>query len=158
MRIAKPVADRLLKEGIPMNLGRAYEYITGFRDDEKLRASFNDLTEKTFGFNFVDYYKNGFWGENYIPCSIMDNGRIVSNVSVNLMDFYADGIRKRYIQLGTVMTDKEYRGQGLSRYLMERVVSEYKHKCEDMYLFANANATEFYPKFGFIRSPEHSII
>jgi hypothetical protein len=77
-----------------MNLGRAYEYVTNFKDDDKLRKSFNELTEKTFNFNFVNYYENGYWGENYIPCSIMDEGRIVANVSVNLMDFYVDGIKK----------------------------------------------------------------
>lgn len=138
-----------------MNLGRAYEYITGFKDDDELRASFNQLTEKTFGFNFVDYYENGFWGADYIPCSIMDRGRIVANVSVNLMDFYVYGIKKRYIQLGTVMTDKEYRNQGLSRYIMERVIEEYKDKCEAMYLFANDKVTDFYPKFGFVRAKEY---
>ena len=138
-----------------MNLGRAYEYVTNFKDDNELRQSFNLLTERVFGFNFVDYYENGFWGEKYIPCSIMDSGRIVANVSVNLMDFYVDGVKKRYIQLGTVMTDKEYRNQGLSRYLMERVVSEYKNKCEGIYLFANDGVTDFYPKFGFVRGREY---
>lgn len=138
-----------------MNLGRAYEYITDFKDTNELRESFNDLTEKTFGFNFVDFYENGFWGDKYIPCSVMDSGRIVANVSVNLMDFYVDGVKKRYIQLGTVMTDKEYRGQGLSRYIMERVVSEYKDKYEAMYLFANDKVTDFYPKFGFVRAKEY---
>lgn len=137
------------------NLGKSYEYITGFKDNDKLRASFNDLTEKTYGFNFVDYYENGFWGDKYIPCSIMDSGRIVANVSVNLMDFYVDGVKKRYIQLGTVMTDREYRCQGLSRYIIERVISEYKDKCEAMYLFANDKVTDFYPKFGFERAEEY---
>lgn len=144
-----------MKEGVNMNLGMAYEYITGFKDDDELRASFNELTENTFGFNFVDFYENGFWGDKYIPCSVMDRGRIVANVSVNLMDFYVDGIKKRYIQLGTVMTDREYRGQGLSRYIMERVVSEYKDKFEAMYLFANDRVTDFYPKFGFVRAKEY---
>lgn len=137
------------------NLGKAYEYITDFKDNDELRASFNDLTEKTFGFNFVYYYENGFWGDSYIPCSIMDSGRIVANVSVNLMDFYVDGVKKRYIQLGTVMTDKEYRCQGLSRYIMEKVISEYKDKCEAMYLFANDKVTDFYPKFGFVKAKEY---
>lgn len=138
-----------------MNLGSAYEYITNFKDNDELRASFNELTEKIFGFNFVDFYENGFWGDNYIPCSIVDRGRIVANVSVNLMDFYVDGVKKRYIQLGTVMTDIEYRGQGLSRYIMERVISEYKDKCEAMYLFANDDAADFYPKFGFVKAKEY---
>lgn len=138
-----------------MNLGRAYEYITDFKDNDELRTSFNELTEKTFGFNFVDYYENGFWGDKYIPCSVMDSGKIVANVSVNLMDFYVDGVKKRYIQLGTVMTDSKYRGQGLSRYIMERIISEYKDKCEAMYLFANDKVTGFYPKFGFIRAREY---
>lgn len=72
-----------------------------------------------------EWFQNGFWGEKYIPCSLVDGEKVIANVSVNRMDFNLDGIEKHYIQLGTVMTDKAYRGQGLSRYLMEKVIEEY---------------------------------
>ena len=66
-----------------------------------------------------------------------------------------DGTEKHYIQIGTVMTEKNYRGQGLSRYLMERVIDEYKENSDGIYLFGNDSVINFYPKFGFIRSKEY---
>lgn len=105
-----------------------YTYSTNVKNNDILRKSFNELTEKTFYFNFESWFHNGFWGNDYIPCSLIDGEKVVANVSVNLMDFQLDGIKKHYIQIGTVMTDEAYRGQGLNRYLMEKVITEYKEK------------------------------
>ena len=90
-----------------------YKLVENYRDDEKLVKSFNELTEKTFGFNFIERQNNGFWTEKYIPYSLVNNNQIIANVSVNLMDFMLDGVKKHYIQLGTVMTDDNYRRQGI---------------------------------------------
>lgn len=103
-----------------------YTYIKSYKDNDKMRKSLNELTEKTFGFNFENWYSNGFWGDKFIPHSLVDGDKIIAHGSVSLMDFDLDGIGKHYIQIGTVMTDKNYRGEGLSRYLMERVIDEYK--------------------------------
>lgn len=59
------------------------------------------------------------------------------------------GESKSYVQIGTVMTDEEYRGQELSRVLMEIVLKEWEDKCDIIYLFANDSVLDFYPKFGF---------
>lgn len=95
------------------------------------------MTESTFGFNFEKWYSDGFWQEKYIPHSMVHNEKVIANVSINIMNFNMDGIEKHYIQLGTVMTDKEYRGQGLSRYLIDKIIDEYKDKTDGIYLFAN---------------------
>lgn len=87
-----------------------YKYITNYKNNDILRKSFNELTEKTYSFNFVEWFQNGFWDENYIPYSLADGEKIIANVSVNKMDFMLDGAEKRYIQIGTVMTDKAYGG------------------------------------------------
>lgn len=132
-----------------------YTFIKDYKDQEKLRQSFSELAKKTFGVNFEKWYSKGLWGERYIPYSLADGDKVIANVSVNLMDFEMDGVMKRYIQLGTVMTDKAYRGQGCLRYLMERVLEEYKEKAEGIYLFANDSVLEFYPKFGFVKTEEY---
>lgn len=132
-----------------------YDFIADYKDNDMLRNGFNKLAEKTFAFNLEDWYRNGFWGDNYIPYSIMDGNKIVANISVNIMDFMFDGKSKHYIQLGTVMTDKDYRGQGLSRFLMEKIISEYRDKVDGIYLFANDSVLDFYPKFGFKSSKEY---
>ncbi|MBU3144597.1 GNAT family N-acetyltransferase [Clostridium sp. CF012] len=132
-----------------------YTYIIDYKNNDKLRKSLNELTEKTFGINFIEWYSNGFWGEEYIPYSLVNDEKVISNVSVNLMDFDMDGTKKHYVQIGTVMTDKDYRGQGLSRYLMEKVIDEYKNKVDGIYLFGNDSVVNFYPKFGFVKSKEY---
>jgi hypothetical protein len=57
------------------------------------------------------------------------------------------------------MTDKEYRNKGLNRFLMEKVLGEWRSKCDLIYLFANDSVLDFYPKFGFKSAKEyqHSI-
>lgn len=129
--------------------GKAYKFVRGNPKNDQYRASFNALTEKTFGFNFELWFQSGYWKNQYLPYSLLDGEQVVSNVSVNIMDIDVFGKPKRLIQLGTVMTDPAYRNQGLVRVLMEIVIGDWKGKCDDIYLFANDSVLSFYPKFGF---------
>lgn len=130
-----------------------YKYVTNVRENDKLRASFNDLTQKTFYFNFINWYESGFWQDKYIPHVLVDGDKVISNISVNLMKFHMCGEEKNFIQLGTVMTDPDYREQGLNRYIMENILEEYKGKVDGIYLFGNDSVVDYYPRFGF--SPIH---
>uniref|UniRef100_UPI00405792AA GNAT family N-acetyltransferase n=1 Tax=Acetatifactor sp. TaxID=1872090 RepID=UPI00405792AA len=132
-----------------------YQFSKNIRDDETLRQSFNALTQKTFGFDFEGWYQAGGWGDLYIPHVLMDGDKIVSNVSVNIMNFVVDGIVKKYIQLGTVMTDGDYRGQGLNRRIMEQILEEYAGRVDGIYLFGNDSVVEYYPQFGFKSAKEY---
>lgn len=135
--------------------GKEYTYLTNIKDNQKLRQSFNALSEKTFGLNFEPWYENGYWGKQYIPHVLLDRDRVVANVSVNIIDTLWKNQSKRYIQLGTVMTDCEYRERGLSRWLIERILETYKEECDAIYLFANDSVLDFYPKFGFVKRNQY---
>ncbi len=127
-----------------------------YRDNESLRKSFNELAGKVFGgLNFEGWYRNGFWKDNYIPYSVAADGKIVSNVSVNTCDMNYDGRIVKLIQLGTVMTNPDYRGRGYARMLMEKIIEDYENKVDGIYLFANDSVVDFYPKFGFRKSREY---
>ena len=128
---------------------KKYKFVIRTGEDDKFRISFNVLTKKTFGFDFEQWYQYGYWKNQFLPYSLMDGDVVVSNVSVNIMDFGVFGKPKRYIQLGTVMTDVAYRNRGLSRVIMEKIIEEWKDKCDLLYLFANDSVLDFYPKFGF---------
>lgn len=130
-------------------------YTTAVKDDATLRKSFNELTQQVFGFDFENWYQSGHWGDLYIPHVLVDSEKVVSNVSVNLMQFAVDGTTKNYIQIGTVMTDSEYRGQGLNREIMERILEEYTGKVDGIYLFGNDSVLDYYPKFGFKPAKEY---
>lgn len=125
------------------------QFVKDYKENTALRASFNELAEKTFGLNFEAWYRAGFWGGDYIPFSAVVGSRVIANVSVNHMRFVKDGRERFYLQLGTVMTDKEYRMQGLSRRLMEWIFKEYEGRVDGIYLFANDTVLDFYPRFGF---------
>lgn len=126
-----------------------------YEDDKVLRHSFNALAGQTFGLDFEDWYENGYWRENYIPYSMVQDGKVVANVSVNLTEMLWNGVPKKLIQLGTVMTDGMFRNRGLIRRLMEEIEKDYKGKADGMYLFANDGVLDFYPKFGFRKAAEY---
>lgn len=79
----------------------------------------------------------------------------MANVSVNIIDIEIQEQVKRYIQIGTVMTDCNYRNKGLSRKLMDKILQDWKDKCDAIYLYANDSVLDFYPKFGFIKAMEY---
>lgn len=125
------------------------ELSVDYLKNDDLRHKLNALTRKTFYFDFEPWVTGGYYEGDYIPYSLMDQGEIVSNVSVNRMEFLQNGVRRSYIQLGTVMTDVAYRHSGLARQLMERILREYEGKCDGIYLFGNLSALGFYRKLGF---------
>lgn len=135
--------------------GMKYKYVSNYKNNQDLRIRFNNLAQKTFGIDFEGWYKDGYWGDGYITYSLVDYDTVVANVSVSIMDFLILEEKKRYIQIGTVMTNSEYRGKGLCRALIENVLKEWEDKCDLIYLFANDSVLEFYPKFGFIKVDEY---
>lgn len=135
-----------------------YEIKKNYRDNAALRRSFNELAGQTFGLNFEDWYQNGLWGDNYNPYSVVKDGEVIANVSVNRTDMVFDGKIKHFLQLGTVMTREAYRKQGLIRRIMEEIDADDCKKADGIYLFANDSVLEFYPKFGFEKAPEYQYL
>ena len=129
--------------------------IHGYRDDQALRDSFNRLAEQTFGLNFEGWYQNGFWKENYDPHSVVIDGEVVSNVSVNRTDLMIGGKKYQILQLGTVMTAEAHRGKGYGRAIMEYIEGEYAD-ADGIYLFANDTVVDYYPRFGFRPAVEYA--
>lgn len=123
--------------------------IINYMLDDNLRHKLNDLTQKTFGFDFEAWVTNGYFEGDYIPFSYMDNDKIISNASANIMNFNQNGVVKNYIQIGTVMTDEAHRKQGLARKLIEHILKEYQDKCDGVYLYGDLDALDFYRKVGF---------
>lgn len=131
------------------------QLVSNYMRDDTLRHALNDLTKKTFCFDFESWVTGGYFEGDYIPYSFIEDGKIISNVSANRMTFLQNGVEKNYIQIGTVMTDETYRRQGLAKKLMDHVVKQYKDSCDGFYLFANLDAVDFYNKCGFSREMEY---
>lgn len=125
------------------------------RTNNELRKSFNELSIKTFGLDFEDWYQNGYWKENYLPYVCVKDNKVVANVSANPMQFNMAGKQLKLIQLGTVMTEENERNQGLIRKLMEKIEQDFQDKADGFFLFGGDDVLEFYPKFGFCKKKEY---
>ena len=125
------------------------------RDDKYRRIEYFNFISKVFPrSNFTEWYAKGFWTDKYIPFSIINDGKIISNVSAALMTLIVNGKYFIGVQLGAVGTLPEYRNQGLSRMLINYVIEKYKYETDIIFLFANDSVLEFYPKFGFQKYKE----
>ena len=128
-----------------------YRFASGYGADTMERAGLDGLAREIFGFDFSRWCELGYWRGQYIPYTLLEGERAVANVSASPMELEIFGRRVRWLQLGTVMTAPDCRGQGLCRLLLERVLAEWEDRCGAVYLFANDSVLDFYPRFGFAR-------
>lgn len=135
-----------------------YQFITNYKHNDILRNSFHSLTQKIYHFDFEQWYKSGYWSDTCMLYSLLHDNTVISHITVNIIDFVILGERKRFVQLGTVMTDEYYRNQGLSGFLIQKVMEEWNNKCDIIYLFANDSVLNYYPKFGFTAVSEYQAI
>ena len=133
------------------------ELVYNYKDNETLRKSFNELSQNTFGINFEEWYQKRLWNDKYECYSIKAGDKVVSNASVNKLQFVINGERKNALQIGTVMTDEEFKGKGLAKQLMNFILEKFGKEYDIFYLFANNSVAEFYPKFGFERIKQYQI-
>lgn len=101
---------------------KEYIMVSDYMNNDKYRWSFNKLAVSTFGLNFEDWYKNKFFYSKYICYSYTNKEEVIANVSINKMDLIVQGKKKKAIQLGTVMTHRDYRNQGLSSSLINYII------------------------------------
>ncbi|MCL2235943.1 MAG: GNAT family N-acetyltransferase [Defluviitaleaceae bacterium] len=133
---------------------KEYEFIKSSIEDNPYRESYFDLVKKVFGLDFTIWYKSGFCDDSFVTYTLFCDGAAVATAGVVVNDFVFEGNPKRFAQISTVATDPEYRGMGLSNFLVERVLDDWRENCDCIYLYANDSVTEFYPKFGFIPADE----
>jgi len=126
-----------------------FRIISNYKDSDELRLSFNNLANRTFGIDFEQWYQRGLWNDTYICYSYANENTVVSNVSITKQDLIVKGERKKALQIGTVMTHPDHRNRGLSKNLMNHVLSQYEKTHDLIFLFANKEVVNFYPKFGF---------
>ncbi|WP_343744132.1 GNAT family N-acetyltransferase [Chitinophaga sp.] len=135
--------------------GRTYTYIAGIKDNNPVRLSFDQLSVQTFRLSFEPWHQNGYWDHTCVPHVLMDGDTVIANATVNVLQVRWQEKEQTWLQLGTVMTHPDYRHQGLSRWLMDKIFEEWKGQYDVMFLFANEKVLDFYPKFGFVPAGEY---
>jgi len=136
--------------------GQDYKFVPNAMQDEAARESYFRLVHSVFGLEFTPWYESGFSDDSFIPYTLFADNRAVASVGVVVNDFTWRNSPRRYVQISTVVTDPAYRKRGLSRWLTETALDEWREKCNCIYLYANDSVVEFYPKFGFIPAQEYT--
>ncbi len=129
------------------------EFVKNYKSNDALRLSFDTLAKNTFGISFEAWYQDGCWNDRYIPYSFEDQGRIIANASANKMTLIIEGQEVQAIQIGTVMTDPEYRRRGLAYELIQKIISDFDESVSLYYLAADVEAMPLYNRCGFSEVP-----
>jgi GNAT superfamily N-acetyltransferase len=130
----------------------SHKIVENYKNNDFLRNNFFDFIKHVFGnLDFREWFERGFWNDQFIPYSIVEDGKIIANVSISKLRLLIDGEAKSGIQIGSVGTLPEYRGQGLARTLMNYVIDQHEESTDLFFLFANETVLDFYPRFGFRR-------
>lgn len=115
-------------------------------NDKSYQSKLNNLLKEIF-LDFQFWYDLDLWDENYESYSIIENGELISNICVFKTKLLFNQKQCNALSIGAVATKNEHRGRGLSRVLMEHIIKKYDGV--PMYLSANDEVVDFYPKFGF---------
>ncbi len=110
---------------------------------------FDDLIKEVFDFSFAPWFERNLWDERYESYAIIEDGKMLSNVSIFKMDMVVCGKTVRAHSFGAVATRKSERGKGLSKLLVSHVLNAYPEI--PAFLSANPGVLNFYPRFGFRR-------
>ena len=136
---------------------KVFQFDHHYRDNDDRREQLCQMTQDIWDFSLESWYRFGGWGDECVPYSLFDYGQIVSHVTATTLTFALGQKRLRALQLGTVMTDPEYTGIGLSSWLIERVLADYENKVDFVFLYANDSVLDFYPRFGFHPVTEYHV-
>jgi predicted N-acetyltransferase YhbS len=119
------------------------------------QEAFHRYIQRVFpGVSFRRWCELGGWSEDYRAFALFEGADIVANASVQRMSLVLEGRELTGWQLGAVGVVPERRGSGLQRDLLGRVLGMIPQQ-ELVFLFANEEVLDFYPKFGFKPIQEH---
>jgi len=85
-----------------------------------------------------------------IPYGFFQDGKALSILNATPLTVLFGENRFRAVQIGTVATDPDWRGQGLSGQLLRQALDDYQPQVDLFFLFAHKQVLNFYPRFGFV--------
>ena len=122
-------------------------------DDPGAKAAFKTFTQEVFGLDFAPWEERGLWDDAYAPYSIFDRETVVANICVYPSVMTVEGETRSGLQLLTVGTLPDYRGQGLQRRLWEVITAKEVPHHDFVFLFTGS-AAGFYKKLGLRQQSE----
>jgi GNAT superfamily N-acetyltransferase len=128
-------------------------------DDRQRHEAFFRFVPRIFpGLDFRLWYARCGWPSSFVVHAFREGEEIVASVASSAMEMLVRGRPCSAWQLGTVGTIPEQRGRGLAARLMEEVVGRAVAAAEPVFLFANDEVLDFYPRFGMRRAQECAFV
>ena len=84
--------------------------VSNYMRDDALRHALNDLTKKTFGFDFESWVTGGYFEGDYIPFSFIEDGKIILHEETDEL----------LANFGVLKVTKEQYGQLDRQYILRR--------------------------------------
>lgn len=126
-----------------------YQLVKQVRENNILRKSFIDLAVKTFDLSFEEWYQQGYWTDAYIPYAFVERNKIIANASANIIDLRWQGEPRRYIQIGTVMTEPDHRNKGLAGQLIHHILQDWQQEADAFFFICQSHHGGFLPQIWF---------
>ncbi|MBD8527184.1 GNAT family N-acetyltransferase [Pseudomarimonas arenosa] len=116
--------------------------------DHPLHSAFCHLMRQVFTrSDFSRWIEWGEWGQGYRVLAWQEGDQLLASVGVTRMSMIIHGESIQADQWGAVACHPDHRGRGLSRHVLEAAIKQ--AGARPIFLYANPNVREFYPRFGF---------
>lgn len=132
------------------------KYLDKYSSDVINREKLYPLFERVFGIKastFEDFSNRGLWNDEYFPYTFFDGDQAVANVSAFPLAMNINGDYTNFIGIQSVMTDPDYRKNGLMKILFKKMLDDLNKKCKGFILFTSS--PQLYTPFGFKVIKQH---
>jgi GNAT superfamily N-acetyltransferase len=149
--------DKVIKGG--NDAMNHFTFAAGYSSNDVLREKLYPLFERVFKIpvhTLEDFYQRGFWNPSYRPYTFFDGDKAVANVSMFTMPLMIKQKTTRVAAIQSVMTDPDYRGKGLMKQLMKKMLKDIDREFETAMLLTSS--PELYIPFGFRQAEEHYFV
>ena len=79
---------------------KKYLFVTNYKQNDNLRACFNELTDSVWGFTFEDWFNSGYWNTSCHLYSLLHKNKMVSHITVTELDLQLADKRYKTVHLG----------------------------------------------------------
>ncbi|MGE7861519.1 GNAT family N-acetyltransferase [Bacillus mobilis] len=118
--------------------------------EEPKREQLFPLFEEVFGITIQtlnDFSERGYWDDTYKALSFLHDDKAIANVGAFSLPLLINGERINAMGIQSVMTDPNFRRQGLMTHLLDKMIVEMDKECNCVVLFTEN--PELYAPFGF---------
>lgn len=123
------------------------ELVSNFFDKPEYAEPFYSLQKDVFSRIDLKWaHKRGYLRDT-TPFGLFDGGRALSIATATRSDISIKGKVLNAVQLGTVATDTNHLMRGYSARVMRAILKQFPDRT--IFLFANDDVVDFYPRFGF---------